>query len=179
MSGNHAPLFLGDLIAIARTVKQRADSGPVARQAADEWFADLLRAHGHEPEPRMWETACGLLRAAIGPQEHDRYFKFPYPHLVGAALAIEGRSGDGSNMALDFMDQWEDDHPRGIGCSAHCAGTCEDDTGYCGCLCTGGCHYTKAIRAAYERAGSAAMWLEQFMLAVTDLTGEYVRSQLG
>lgn len=155
--------FLHELIAMAEEVHERIKANPIKGATVEERFVDVFKTHGYSMDWGMWEAACGIMRAAIGPEECDRYFKFPYPHLVAAAFAIEGRSGDGSNMALDFMDQWEEDHPQGIGCSAHCAGTCDDDTGYCGCVCTGTCHRTKAIRAAYERAGQTAFWLENFM----------------
>lgn len=165
---------LHELIAMAQAVRIRIESNPVRQMPVQQRFADLFGSHGHALDPDMFEAACGLMRAAIGPETDDYLFAFPYPHLVGAALAIEGRAGDGSNMALDFLDQYEQDYPEGT-CVADCDGVCPDfeETG-CDRTCTGACHHADAIRAAYDRAGRTAFWLDNFQAAAASVVAKHL-----
>lgn len=142
-----APLYVEDLIDIARDVHAQQRDRPVVAMGASARFRYRLEALGHEVDPDLWAACVGMCRATIGSEEGDYLFKFPYPHLVAAGLALVGRSDEGANMERDFADQREVDYGD-RSCVPHCQG---------------GCDHSHQIWVAYERAGRAAMWLEQVL----------------
>jgi hypothetical protein len=146
------PLFLSDLVDIARAVhgeQQRHQHS--SRVEPHERFLTHLSYRGHHVDHELWEGTRALVGWALGPPNSFSLFAFPYPDLVVAALAIEGRSDDGSNMVLDFLDQRDIDYPDG---------TCTAD-----CPATPVVGHSHPIIAAYSRAGWLAHWLEQVVKA--------------
>lgn len=157
------PLFVADLVDIARAVheeqkQQRQQENPGARVEAEERFLAHLSQRGYHVDYDLWEAARELLRCALGAPKTYYLFAFPYPDMVVTALALEGRSGDGSNLALDFQDQREVDYPEG---------TCVP-----GCSAEPGCGHSHKIIDAYAVAGRLANWLEQVLLAAGSLAIE-------
>lgn len=158
------PLFISDLVDIAREVYAERDASLSVREDRD-YVSLRLAERGHAVDSDMWDAAIGLVRTAIGPHEDDYLFAFPYPDLVIAALALVGRPGDWSNLFHDVVDQHEVDYPEGT-CVPNCDGACPDfeETG-CMRDCSGQCHHRDVIGAAYERAGIAALHIDLLVSA--------------
>lgn len=154
------PLFLSDLVDIARTVyeEQEKHRDVTPRVEPEERFLAHLSYGAHHVDHELWKASRKLVRSGLGAPNTYYLFAFPYPDMVITALALEGRSGDWSNMILDFCDQREVDYPEG---------TCVPD-----CSAVPGCGHSHLIIDAYSRAGHLAHGLERVVMAAGALAIE-------